>query len=82
MMGSVAYWITAGVVMAVRGRDRTLRLLWCAIGQFWVSVGLWRFRAPWDVYAHTAAQVAVIYVAALSDDWIGRWAGATARVTQ
>lgn len=68
-------------VMASRGRDRAIRLVGSAIGllllgQFWLAVGLWEFRAPWNVYLHTAAQVATMYVAALCDDMVGRWAGA------
>lgn len=68
-------------VMASSGRQRALRLVGSAaglllIGQFWTATGLWHFRAPWNVYLHTAAQVATIYVAALCDDMIGRWADA------
>lgn len=65
--------------MVAQGRQRTVRLLWSTaalflIGQVWVAVGIWQFRAPWSIYVHTAAQVATIYVATLCDDMIGRWA--------
>jgi len=65
-------------VMVAGGRERITRLVWSTaglwlIGQFWVSTGLWQFRAPWNVYVHTAAQIATIYLAALCDDWIHWW---------
>jgi hypothetical protein len=80
---TVAPFMTLAALWAIaaRGRERTVRLLWAAaglhlLGLFWVSVGLWRFRAPWSLGLHTAAEVATLYIAALCDDWIGRWAGA------
>ncbi|HYF80255.1 MAG TPA: hypothetical protein VD973_24370 [Symbiobacteriaceae bacterium] len=65
--------------MAVQGRERMVRMLWSAagllvVGWFWTAAGLWQFRAPWNLFVHTAVQVATIYVAALCDDMIGRWA--------
>lgn len=76
-VGMVISWMMAGLVI------QWDFLLWSAaglllVGQFWVVVGLWRFRAPWNLYLHTAAQVATIYVTALCDDWVGRWAVAAA----
>lgn len=68
-------------VMGAQGRSRMLRLTWSVAGLFltgvfWLSLGLWQFRAPWNIYLHTAAQAAVAYIAALCDDMVGRWAGA------
>jgi len=70
------YW-----VMVARGRTRLLRLGWSTaalllIGQFWVAAGVWQFRAPWNLYVHTAVLTATIYIAAVCDDWVGRWAEA------
>lgn len=73
-------------VMASRGEKRTFRLLGSAVGllllgQLWMAMGLWQFRAPWNIYLHTAAQVATIYIAALCDDMVGRWAGVPGSTT-
>lgn len=62
-------------VMAARGRERLTRVLWSSaglllVGQFWVTVGLWHFRAPWNLWVHTAAQIAALYAAVLCDDWV------------
>ena len=77
---TVAPWMTAAMlwVMAAHSHERVPRLLYASAGLLlfglvWEGVGLWHFRAPWNVYLHTAAQVATIYIAVRCDDWIGAW---------
>lgn len=86
-MLTVGPWVIAAMlwVMAATGRQRTQRLLWSAaglllLGQVWVSLGLWRFRAPWTLTLHTLVQVATIYITAVCDDWIERWVQPTERI--
>lgn len=80
---TVAPWMTAATVWVIagRGRARAFRLAAATAGLFlmgwlFISVGLWRFRAPWSLYLHTFAQAVTIFVAALCDDWIGLWSNA------
>lgn len=84
---TVGPWLNGALlwVLAGRAEQRVIRLLWSAaglllIGWFWVLVGLWRFRSPWNLYVHTGAQVAAIWLAVLCDEWISRWAETRAAI--